>query len=333
MNVRNIACASLITAYVVAGGLPAQETKAKPRGKRTRRKPAVAMQPTKQIVYKTTKNADGAEVKLRLHVFEPPGHKPSDKRPTAVFFFGGGWVGGSPSQFYAHGKYLASRGMLAVSAEYRVRSRNGTTPFECVADGKSAIRYVRAHARELGADPNRIVAGGGSAGGHVAAATGTLPGLDEPSEDASASSAPNAMVLFNPVIDCGPEGSYGHARVRARWKEICPTHNVSKKTPPTLLLHGTGDKTVRYADAEGFVKAAKAAGARCELIGYEGQGHGFFNFGRGGYDHFIRTVEAADKFLAGLGYLKGEPAVKEFVARMTRPQAKRPAASAVPERD
>ena len=288
---------------------PRKARAAKPKGKA---KPT-NFQPTRTVVYKTAKNADGSEVKLSLHVFEPAGHRASDKRPAVVFFFGGGWTGGSPSQFYAHSTYLASRGMLAFSAEYRVKGRNGTEPFACAADGKSAIRYVRAHAKELGVDPDRIASGGGSAGGHVGASVGTLPGLDEASEDATVSSVPNAMVLFNPVINCGPEGTYGYSRVKDRWKEICPTHNVSKKTPPTILFHGTKDTTVQYKDAEGFAKAMKAAGVRCELVGFEGQSHGFFNYGRGGDDNFIRTVEAADKFLASLGFLKGEPTVKQFV--------------------
>ena len=82
--------------------------------------------PDKSPVYKTVGKAE-----LKLHIFEPKGHKPSDKRPAIVFFFGGGWSSGSPSQFYPHCKYLASRGMVAMSAEYRVKSRNKTTEAEC----------------------------------------------------------------------------------------------------------------------------------------------------------------------------------------------------------
>jgi acetyl esterase/lipase len=56
-----------------------------------------AFPPTRTVLYKTV-----SDVKLSLHVFEPEGHKPSDKRPAIVFFCGGGWVGGSPGQFYPH---------------------------------------------------------------------------------------------------------------------------------------------------------------------------------------------------------------------------------------
>lgn len=152
---------------------------------------AAAMEPDELLAYKTV----GPDT-LKLHVFRPDGHTPDARAPAIVFFFGGGWNGGTPSQFYPHCVYLASRGMVAFSAEYRVKSRHGTTPFECVKDGKSAIRWVRAHAAALGIDPGRVAAGGGSAGGHVAAAAGVVKGLDEPGEDMSISSRPAALVLL-----------------------------------------------------------------------------------------------------------------------------------------
>jgi len=109
----------------------------------------------KRVVYKTI---DGHE--LALHVFEPPECATNEKRPAIVFFFGGGWNKGTPSQFYPHCEHLSSLGMVAMSAEYRIKSKHGTTPFECVKDAKSAVRWIRSHADELGIDPHRIAAGG-----------------------------------------------------------------------------------------------------------------------------------------------------------------------------
>ena len=131
---------------------------------------------------------------LKLHVFNPKGHKKGDARPAIIFFFGGGWNGGTVAQFYPQSEYLAERGMVAISAEYRVKSRHKTTPLECVKDGNSAIRWVRTHAKELGIDPDKILAGGGSAGGHVAAATGTTKGIFEEGEDTKVSSRPDALL-------------------------------------------------------------------------------------------------------------------------------------------
>jgi len=123
---------------------------------------------------------------LRAWIFEPAGHSADDRRPAIVFFFGGGWVGGTPKQFYPHCRDLAELGMVAISAEYRIKSKHGTTPMACVEDGKSAVRYLRANANQLGIDPDRIVSGGGSAGGHVAACTGVLEGYEAEAEDRSA---------------------------------------------------------------------------------------------------------------------------------------------------
>lgn len=257
------------------------------------------VKPERQVVYKTVGTTE-----LKLHVFNPEGHKPSDRSPAVVFFFGGGWNRGSPSQFYPHCKYLASRGMVAMSAEYRVKTRNDTTPRECVKDGKSAIRWIRQHAKELGIDPERIAAGGGSAGGHVAAATGTIKGLEEEGENLGVSSRPDALILFNPVYDNGP-GGFGHNRVKEYWREFSPMHNISEKTPPTIVFLGTKDKLIPVATAKEYKRLMEEKGRRCDLHLYEGQPHGFFNYTK--RDNYTKTVIEMDRFLASLGYLKGEP--------------------------
>ena len=89
----------------------------------------------------------------------------------------------------------------------------------CCADAKSALRYVRAHATELGIDPQRIAAAGGSAGGHLAAFTALVDGLDDPQDDLAVSCKPNALVLFNPVFNNGPD-QWGHGRVGDRLQGI-----------------------------------------------------------------------------------------------------------------
>jgi acetyl esterase/lipase len=268
------------------------------------------------VTYKTV-----GETKLALYVFNPEGHKASDTRPAIVFFFGGGWTSGSPAQFEQQCRYLASRGMVAITADYRVASRHQVKAAQCVADAKSAIRYVRAHAKKLGVDPKRIAAGGGSAGGHIAGCTGTLPGLDEAGEDKTISSVPDAMVLFNPALTLAPVdgndfGGFGTRvgveRMGAEATAISPTHNVKAGAPPTIVFHGKSDTTVPFATVEVFAAAMKKAGNRCEVSGFEGQQHGFFNYGRGDNAMFLETLKQADKFLASLGWLSGEPTVGDF---------------------
>jgi len=258
--------------------------------------------PDKTLVYKSIE-----DVELKLHIFTPQGHQVSDKRPAIIFFFGGGWNTGNPSQFYPHSEYLASRGMVAMSAEYRVRSRNNTTPRECVKDGKSAVRWVRQHAAELGVDPAKIAAGGGSAGGHVAAATGTTKGFEEQGEGLGVSARPDALVLFNPVFDNGPDG-YGHARVKEYWEAFSPMHNIDETTPPTVVFLGTNDRHIPVETAMEYKSLMEANDRRCDLHLYEGQPHGFFNYRH--RDYYTKTVIEMDRFLASLGYLKGEPTLQ-----------------------
>jgi acetyl esterase/lipase len=263
--------------------------------------------PDQIIAFKQTTDSGGAPVTLNLDVFTPEGHRSTDRRPAIVFFFGGGWVSGSPSHFHPHCEYLAARGMVAVSAEYRIRNEHGTTPRECVKDGKSAIRYLRENAATLGIDPGRIAAGGGSAGGHVAAAAGTLTAFEERGENLAISSRPDALVLFNPVYDNGP-GGYGHNRVSAYWEDISPLHNISATTPPAIVLFGTADHLVPVATARNFKALMAAEGVRSDLHFYQNQPHGFFNYdvpddGKGPFHGYRDTVFKMDEFLVSLGYL------------------------------
>jgi len=253
--------------------------------------------PTKIVTYKTV-----GDVELKLHIFNPKGHKSTDKAPAVVFFFGGAWVHGSAGQFYKQSAYLASRGMVAACAEYRIKKKHNTTPKECVMDGKSVLRWMRKNAKKLGIDPDKIAAGGGSAGGHVAAALGTVKGFNEKGEDTSVSCVPNALLLFNPVFDNGPDGGWGQNRVKEYWKEISPKHNISSSTPPTIVFLGREDSIIPVATAERYQKTMKDAGVRCDLHLYDGEGHGFFN-GR----KFKETMIESDKFLKSLGFLKGDP--------------------------
>ncbi len=254
----------------------------------------------------TYKSVDGIE--LKLDIFEPLGLKPTDHRPAIVFFFGGGWSGGDKKQFYQQAKAMAEHGMLAFSADYRVKTRNKTTPFECVKDGKSAIRWVREHAAELGVDPDRIVASGGSAGGHVAACTGVIEGAEEAGERTSVSSVPNAMILFNPVLDTTPKG-YGAKSFKAEQQtDISPCHHVRKGIVPTVVFHGTADKTVPFENADRFTRLMKEAGNECVLVPFEGKDHGFFNgslFRKSNGDaDFETTIKRSVEFLKVHSILK-----------------------------
>ncbi len=256
-------------------------------------------------VYKTLGDRE-----LTLYVTKPDDWKPSDRRPAVVFYHGGGWVGGKPGQFTEHSKYLASRGMVAVQVEYRLLDgKSDDPPTVCIHDAKSAMRWVRSRAEQLGIDPDRIASGGGSAGGHLAAFVGMAGGVDDPNDDLSVSARSNAMLLFNPVFDNGP-GGWGTRRVGDRYREFSPVHNLTADDPPAIVFLGTQDKLIPVKTATDFKAAMQKTGIQCELLLFEGKPHGFFNHGKYENKPYYDTVVAADKFLASLGWLEGPPTLE-----------------------
>jgi acetyl esterase/lipase len=250
------------------------------------------------IVYKSTDNR-----KLHLHIEKPSNWKPTDKRPAVVFFFGGGWVGGSAEQFLPQSKSLADQGAVGIRVEYRTIPKGDPgPPLVCCADAKSAMRFVRSHAADLGIDPTRIAAAGGSAGGHLAAFTALVPGLDDPADDSSISCKPDALILFNPVFNNGP-GQWGHQRLGNRFREFSPAHHISKAAPPTCVFLGDADKLIGVPVLREYEAAMKAAGARCDAHVYPNAGHGFFNK----EPYLSQTTKEAIQFLVSLGWLKTAP--------------------------
>ncbi len=247
------------------------------------------------------------ETKLHLHVFKPEGWSEKDSRGAIVFFFGGGWNGGTPAQFEPQCKHLAKHGMVAITAEYRVKSRHGVHPAECVADAKDAVRWIRQNARELGVDRSRIAVSGGSAGGHVAASTATLGKLPE-EDESEIDCTPSALILYNPVCDTTLRG-FGGKRLAERAYELSPVHHIRKHMAPTLIFHGEADNTVPFENAQRFKQLMDEVGNACELVGYPGAGHGFFNKGRP-KNKYEDTTKRLVEFLTTLGFL--DPPNEEF---------------------
>ncbi|TWT58738.1 Carboxylesterase NlhH [Thalassoglobus neptunius] len=262
---------------------------------------------------------------LKIHVFQPP--TPSEApRPAIVFFFGGGWKAGSPKQFEQHCRYLAERGVVAMTADYRVSSRHGTKAKEAVQDAKSAMRWVRNHADELKIDPNRLAAGGGSAGGHLAACTATISQFDEPGESNDVSCIPNALVLYNPAVTLAPfEGNQPlskdrvdrdgtlEERMGTKPENLSPAHNIRSDLPPTIMFFGTEDFLLD--GAKFFEKEMLASGNQCELVLYDDYAHGFFNYGKHENKPFVATLIATDKFLNSLGFVDENEHVEEWLSK------------------
>ena len=279
-----------------------------------------ARRPDRVDIYRTI-----GDVGLTIDVYLPQGHAAMDRRAAVVFFFGGGWSNGSTRQFAHHAAYFASRGMVAFAADYRVHGRHQSTIADAVADAHAAVRWVRANARRLGVDPDRIASAGGSAGGHLAACVGILPPSADPNDanDANFSARSDAMLLFNPALslladdfstDRADAGRAKFAdRLGAEAEALSPLEHVRADLPPAILFHGELDTAVPIAQARKFVKRMHEAGNRAELAAYDGEAHGFFNYGRGDGQRFADTLRRADEFLASLGYVSGPDRVEAYV--------------------
>ncbi|MEQ8785982.1 MAG: alpha/beta hydrolase [Pirellulaceae bacterium] len=268
---------------------------------------AQAAKPTgEEHVYKTV-----GERKLRLYVTRPDGWQAGDKRPAIVFYHGGGWVGGAPGQFTEHSKYFASRGLVCVQVEYRLLDKKSSDPPKvCVNDAKSAMRWVRGRADKLGVDPDRIASGGGSAGGHLAAFVGMVEGGGDQQDDKTIAAKSNAMLLFNPVFDNGPDG-WGHGRVGDDYQQYSPFHNVTSDDPPAIVFLGSEDALIPVKTADQFKAKMQKAGVPCEVMIFDGMAHGFFNYGKHDGQPYYETVVACDRFLNKLGWLEGEPTLEK----------------------
>ena len=191
---------------------------------------------------------------------------------------------------------------MTVRAEYRDSTKDKVKPNTCLKDAISAMRWVRKNAGKLGVDPERIVSSGGSAGGYLAAAVATIDDYHSPDDDLSVSPKPNAMFLFNPVVDfvgldLAPRFGID-AELAAR---ISPLQHITKDLPPTLILIGSKD---RFLDQNReFMSKAKELGVRVEIDVAEGQPHAYFNRS----PWMEKTVSVANRFLVSLGYLAEEP--------------------------
>lgn len=253
----------------------------------------------RDIVYKQTDSRP-----LTLSYIYPEEYITGTNLPTIIFFFGGGWNNGSPDKFLQQALFLSRKGMISVLADYRTKNRDGVIPSVCVSDAKSAMRYLKSHATEFGVDTCRIVASGGSAGGHLAVATAVIKSFDDSQDDLSISSVPSALVLFNPVIDNGPVGGYGYERVKDYYAEFSPAHNIKSHMPPTLIMIGNRDHLIPISTILRFQEEMTEKGNVCQVSIFSSQKHGFFNFRDNKENpYFELTMDTMVAFLKSLRFI------------------------------
>jgi acetyl esterase/lipase len=222
--------------------------------------------PDKMIVYRT--NGDQS---LTLHAFMAKDTEGGQPAPALLLFHGGRWLFGGPRDLYPQCRFFAEQGITCFSAQYTLGRMSRPEVRSAVADARAALDYLVEHAGDLNLDPQRIAVGGGSSGGHLAAALGSgLPGA------AANERRPAALVLYNPMLDLSP-GTPDHHLVKHYWEEVSPHHHIDGDVPPALILVGSLDPEVPVPTAEAYCMAVRDAAGDCEVEVYEGESHGFFN--------------------------------------------------------
>lgn len=253
----------------------------------------------KVYVYKTVDGVD-----REIEVFSPKGNQASKKPvPGIILFHGGGWGGGARQAFSYQCDYFASRGLVAATVTYqlapkasRVNKQEGKSRKRvCIPDAKSAIRWFKQHAEELGVDPNRIIAGGGSAGGHISLLATTNPGLNDPNDPQGYDTSVAAYVLFNPALSAGDASD----------SEVDFLQHVKADFPPAIAFFGTNDSWLKGWNAA-LTKLNSMKNESVETQIAEGEKHAFFNK----QPWADATLIAADRFLNKLGFIEGEPTLE-----------------------
>ncbi|MCH9661874.1 MAG: alpha/beta hydrolase, partial [Bacteroidetes bacterium] len=243
-------------------------------------------------VYKTIGN-----IELEAHIFYPEDFKVEDKRPAYLFFHGGGWAIGIPEWGYKNCANFSSKGMVAISFEYRLIDIHNSNILDCVSDAKSAILWTREQAASLGIDPDRIVAAGFSAGGHLAASTAILKDVQVPN-DSGLSTAPNAIVVHSASYNTLKNDWFAR-QSNQNPTSISTFHHVDKNLVPAIFFHGTNDHLAPISEFTEFRDKMDALGNDYEYKIFENVGH-FFN-----KPSARATVkEMTEDFLTKRGYIE-----------------------------
>ena len=206
----------------------------------------------------------------RLDVYAPRGR--NEALPIIVFFYGGGWDSGSRGGYGFAGAALAALGYVTVVPDYRLHPRVLYPDF--LHDGAAAIAWARAHARAYGADPDRIILAGHSAGAYNASMLALdrrwLARAGVPQETIVGLMGLAGPYDFLPLDDPATIRTFSHVE---DLDETQPVNYVAAASPPAFLATGSEDKTVYPRHTKELARRLRTAGVRVEEQVYSGIGH------------------------------------------------------------
>ena len=216
--------------------------------------------PTNVKEIKNIEYGRAAHRPLLLDLYLP--EKPDLKKPSLIFIHGGAWSGGSRDVYKHYTVHFAKLGYAAATISYRL---SGEAPFPAaVHDSKGAVRWMRAKAGDYGFNAKKIVAIGGSAGGHLSLLgyTPKLSALEGQTGHADESSAVQAVINFYGPVDLTTKMGQESGSVRKfldgatyqdrpqLYQQASPLFHLKKSAPPTLIIHGTLDETVKIGQGD-----------------------------------------------------------------------------------
>ena len=212
--------------------------------------------------------------KEKADLYFPMNVPEGQQAPALIVIHGGGFNDGDKRKYRELNfcTNAAKRGYLAMSINYKLRKSQGQVTWpQNLEDAKDAVRWLRLNADRLKIDPERIGAMGGSAGGNVAAML-TLTRPEDGFDDAGSRTNTPARIVcgidFYGAVDLM---TYHDMKMFAKTREEAPelyrkgspTSYVRKNAPPVLMIHGTGDETVKVEQSQVLRSKLEAAGNPC----------------------------------------------------------------------
>ena len=243
--------------------------------------------------------ASRGKIKLKLFVFNPLEKK---SESSVLLFHGGGWAFGSSYSLFKICRDISNKGITCISADYRLALKHNSKVKDSMIDARDAYEWIIENAELLNIDKDHVMVGGGSSGGHLAASLAMIP--DENNEVIRDI---KALIFFNPAInttffDSGFELPKNTSERRVKFWfylkklfegksiELSPSNYVSENLPPSIIFHGTNDKTIPISIIEDFTNDMKSKGNDIILSKWEDKGHQFYRWDKEVYPLVIDEV-------------------------------------------